>query len=99
MYPVKGSLAAQTPQPILGGQIRRPVFSIGPVFLLLKILDRHLNVVIVCHRACRLRQVAIFTSGGRNSQTRVRIEPAILRQTEKLFCPLPPTVYASRNWE
>jgi len=71
IYSVEGPLAA--PQPVFAGQIRRPVFSIGPVFLLLKswtvangevlqgkrsITHWHLNVVIVCHRACRLRQVA-----------------------------------------
>ena len=36
IYPVAGPLAAQTPQPVFAGQIRRPMFSIGPVFLLLK---------------------------------------------------------------
>ena len=36
LYPVKGPLAQQTPQPVFSGHIRRPVFSAGPVFLLLK---------------------------------------------------------------
>jgi len=36
LYPVQGPLATQTPQPVLTGQIRRPMFSAGPVFLLLK---------------------------------------------------------------
>jgi hypothetical protein len=36
LYPVLGPLAAQTPQPVFKGQIRRPVFSVGSVFLLLK---------------------------------------------------------------
>jgi hypothetical protein len=36
LYPVEGPLAAQTPQPVFAGQIRRPALSIGPVFLLLK---------------------------------------------------------------
>src|SRR5258708_34886488 len=36
LYPVEGPLAAQTPQPVFKGQIRRPMFGAGPVFLLLK---------------------------------------------------------------
>jgi hypothetical protein len=36
IYPVEGPLAVQTPQPVFAGQIRRPMVSIGPVFLLLK---------------------------------------------------------------
>jgi len=36
LYPVQGPLAAQTPPPVFSGQIRRPMFSAGPVFLLLK---------------------------------------------------------------
>lgn len=36
LYPVQGPLAAQTPQPVFKGQVRRPIFSAGPVFLLLK---------------------------------------------------------------
>ena len=36
LYPVQGPLAAHTPQPAFKGQIRRPMFSAGPVFLLLK---------------------------------------------------------------
>jgi hypothetical protein len=36
LYPVQGPLLAQTPQPVFTGQIRRPMFSAGPVFLLLK---------------------------------------------------------------
>jgi hypothetical protein len=36
LYPVQGPLAAQTPQLVFSGQIRRPMFSSGPVFLLLK---------------------------------------------------------------
>jgi hypothetical protein len=36
LYPVQGPLAAQTPQPVFSGQIRRPMFGAGPVFLLLK---------------------------------------------------------------
>ncbi|MFZ0279640.1 MAG: hypothetical protein WA254_06155 [Candidatus Sulfotelmatobacter sp.] len=36
LYPVQGPLAAQTPQPIFTGQVRRPMFSVGSVFLLLK---------------------------------------------------------------
>jgi hypothetical protein len=36
LYPVEGPLAAQTPQPVFAGQIRRPALSIGPAFLLLK---------------------------------------------------------------
>jgi hypothetical protein len=36
LYPVQGPQAAQTPQPVFAGQIRRPMFSAGPVFLLLK---------------------------------------------------------------
>ena len=36
LYPVKDPLAQQTPQPVFSGHIRRPMFSAGPVFLLLK---------------------------------------------------------------
>jgi hypothetical protein len=36
LYPVQGPLAAQRPQPIFAGQVRRPMFSVGSVFLLLK---------------------------------------------------------------
>jgi hypothetical protein len=36
LYPVQGALAAQTPQPVFAGQIRRPMFSKGSTFLLLK---------------------------------------------------------------
>jgi hypothetical protein len=36
LYPVQGPLAAQTPQPVFKGQVRRPVVSLGSVFLLLK---------------------------------------------------------------
>lgn len=36
LYPVEGPLASQTPQPVFSAKIRRPVFSVGPVFLLLK---------------------------------------------------------------
>src|SRR5580658_5627995 len=36
LYPVLGPLAAQTPQPVFKGQLRRPMFSVGSVFLLLK---------------------------------------------------------------
>ncbi len=36
LYPVQGPLAAQTPQSVFSGKIRRPVFSAGPPFLLLK---------------------------------------------------------------
>ncbi|MGB0076044.1 MAG: hypothetical protein WCC05_11950 [Candidatus Sulfotelmatobacter sp.] len=36
LYPVYGPLAAQTPQPILKGHVRRPMVSVGSVFLLLK---------------------------------------------------------------
>ncbi|HKF52016.1 MAG TPA: hypothetical protein VKB26_06865 [Candidatus Acidoferrales bacterium] len=36
LYPVKGPLAQQTPQPVFSGHIRRPVFSSAPLFLLLK---------------------------------------------------------------
>lgn len=36
LYPVQGPLAAQTPQPVFKGQIRRPMFSTGFLFLLLK---------------------------------------------------------------
>ena len=36
LYPVQGPLTAQTPKSVFSGQIRRPVFSAGPVFLLLK---------------------------------------------------------------
>jgi len=36
LYPVQGPLASQTPQPVLSGQIRRPMFSAGSVFMLLK---------------------------------------------------------------
>lgn len=36
LYPVKGPLADQMPPPVFSGQIRRPMFSAGPVFMLLK---------------------------------------------------------------
>jgi hypothetical protein len=36
LYPVRGPLAVQTPQPVFKGQIRRPMFSSGFLFLLLK---------------------------------------------------------------
>jgi|SRR5277367_2324728 len=36
LYPVRGPLAAQTPQPVFAGQTRHPVASLGPLFLLLK---------------------------------------------------------------
>jgi hypothetical protein len=36
LYPVQGPLAAQTPQPVFAGQIRHPIASAGPIFLLLK---------------------------------------------------------------
>lgn len=36
LYPVQGPMASGTPQPILVGHIRRPVFSSGPPFMLLK---------------------------------------------------------------
>jgi hypothetical protein len=36
LYPVKGPLAQQTPEPVFAGHIRRPVFSAGPIFMLLK---------------------------------------------------------------
>lgn len=36
LYPVQGPLAAQTPQQVFSGQIRRPMFGPAPVFLLLK---------------------------------------------------------------
>jgi hypothetical protein len=36
LYPVQGPLAAQSPPPVFTGQIRRPPFSAGPVFKLLK---------------------------------------------------------------
>lgn len=36
LYPVKGPLAQQTPQPVFSGHIRRPLVSAGPLFLLLK---------------------------------------------------------------
>jgi hypothetical protein len=36
LYPVQGPLATQTPQPVFTGKIRRPMFSAGPSFLLLK---------------------------------------------------------------
>jgi hypothetical protein len=36
LYPVQGPLAAQTPQSVFAGQIRRPMFSLGSAFLLLK---------------------------------------------------------------
>ena len=36
LYPVQGPLAAQTPQPVFSGHIRRPMFGPAPVFLLLK---------------------------------------------------------------
>jgi len=35
LYPVQGPLAAQSPQPVLPGHIRRPIFGPGP-FMLLK---------------------------------------------------------------
>jgi hypothetical protein len=36
LYPVQGPLATQTPQPVFLGQIRHPIFAVGPAFLLLK---------------------------------------------------------------
>src|SRR5215475_15409958 len=36
LYPVEGPLASQNPQPVFKGRIRRPVFSIGSQFFLLK---------------------------------------------------------------
>jgi hypothetical protein len=36
LYPVQGPLAAQTPQPVFSGQVRRPMFGPAAVFLLLK---------------------------------------------------------------
>src|SRR5207253_7203373 len=36
LYPVQGPIAAQTPQPVFKGQIRHPMFGVGPVFMLLK---------------------------------------------------------------
>ena len=36
LYPVQGPLASQTPQPVFLGQIRHPIFTLGPAFLLLK---------------------------------------------------------------
>ena len=36
LYPVTGPLAEQSPQPVFSGQIRRPVFGVGAMFLLLK---------------------------------------------------------------
>jgi hypothetical protein len=36
LYPVQGPIASQTPQPVFKGQIRRPMFGVGPVFMLLK---------------------------------------------------------------
>lgn len=36
LYPIQGPLAAQVPTPVFKGQIRRPMFSAGPPFLLLK---------------------------------------------------------------
>jgi hypothetical protein len=36
LYPVQGPLAAETPQRVFAGQTRRPMFSAGPVFFLLK---------------------------------------------------------------
>ena len=36
LYPVQGPLAAETSQPVFAGQIRRPMFSAGPPFFLLK---------------------------------------------------------------
>jgi hypothetical protein len=36
LYPVQGPVATQTPQPVFAGQIRRPMFSAGSPFLLLK---------------------------------------------------------------
>jgi hypothetical protein len=36
LYPVQGPLAAETNQQVFAGKIRRPMFSAGPPFLLLK---------------------------------------------------------------
>lgn len=36
LYPVQGPLSEQTPPPVFSGKIRRPMFSAGPVFVLLK---------------------------------------------------------------
>ena len=36
LYPVQGPLASQMPQPVFTAKIRRPMFAMGPVFLLLK---------------------------------------------------------------
>src|SRR6202166_1690441 len=36
LYPAWAPLTTRPPQPVFSGQIRRPVFSAGPVFLLLK---------------------------------------------------------------
>ncbi len=36
LYPVQGPIAAQTLQPVFKGQIRHPMFGVGPVFMLLK---------------------------------------------------------------
>ncbi len=36
LYPVQGPLSEQSPQQVFKGQLRRPMFSIGPAYLLLK---------------------------------------------------------------
>ncbi len=36
LYPVQGPLAAQRPEPVFTGHIKRPPFAAGPPFLLLK---------------------------------------------------------------
>jgi hypothetical protein len=36
LYPVRGPLAEQTPQPVFSGQVRRPMFGPAALFLLLK---------------------------------------------------------------
>ena len=36
LYPIRGPLAAQSPALVFSGQIRRPLFSLGSVFTLLK---------------------------------------------------------------
>jgi hypothetical protein len=36
LYPVRGPLAAKTPPVVIAGHIRRPMFSLGSVFFLLK---------------------------------------------------------------
>lgn len=40
LYPVQGPLASQTPPPVFSGHLKRPMFGVGAMAKVLKILDR-----------------------------------------------------------